>query len=153
MADLPRSHKWQQKPTESTEYFEFFCPICGLDYTRKQADGKVCAVDRWKMSLSCIRPVPQMVSLAELETELRENKVRFYPIALGLPGNWRVGFYGNGGLIQYPQFEVKAPLTLEHAFAMLLKWLRVRDYNPELDHRFCYFYSLDRRILHPLLED
>lgn len=136
-----RMHNWRQKPTNSTEYFVYYCPVCGLEYSRKASDRKVVATDEWKMTVPCIEPVPERVSQAVLLQDLKDHGIRESCVAIGLPGDWRVGFYlrSSKGVAAYPSFKVA---DLEIGFALLLRWVRSRNYKLENDHHYTYLKKL-----------
>jgi len=138
MSEVKREHQWRRVTGGGSLYTDYRCEVCHLEYSTKQ-NGEVCGVDGWKMGLPCIEPVPETVSKKDLLDDLKRHGVTRSVKVEGLPGEWEVGFVCNGILSQYPAIEVEAPLTIEHGFAELLRWVRVRRYDPTLDHDFNYF--------------
>jgi len=137
MSEERRKHQWKKVGSGSL-YTDYRCEVCHLEYSAK-SDGEVCGVDDWKIALPCIEPVPETVSKKELFAELKRYGVMRSVKAEGMPGDWSVGFVCNGILSLYPSIEVKEPLTIEHGFAELLRWVRVRCYDLTIDHDFNYF--------------
>ena len=123
-------HQWASKSAPpGSRWQERHCPVCGL-WDRRHAERKVGSNGHgWQVTLPCIEPVPERVEYHELFLELFEHRVQLKPICVGVPGDWTVGFDQSEGVL-VPKVKIFAPDTLEHGFAALLRWIRVRRYDP-----------------------
>jgi hypothetical protein len=133
-------HAWQPvSQYEGSPYEERLCPTCGLKDARSKDDGTwLPGADtlKWKVTTPCIEPVPEKISYHRLVEEIflglsdkrkaqeLVNRIR----CIGVPGKWAVGIVINGH-VTYP--EVKEPFKdYDYGFAEVLRWLRVRQFDP-----------------------
>lgn len=139
---MVRQHQWVDTTDYSAApYWENRrCSVCGLDDLRLHNRSEPHTRNNWEVTSPCIELVPDTVSYEDLVRELAEHDVRAKPWVVGVPGDWKVGFFVS--TFPYPSLEAKAPQTLEHGFAKLLRWIRARQYNV---NRYSQFYEMERR--------
>ncbi len=123
-------HQWVDVSEKPETYLENRrCLICELEDVRHRDPVGRHYRNDWKVETPCIEPVSKTVSYEDLVRELAENKVRAKPWVVGVPGDWTVGFFiGGNEIFPFPMLVVKAPKTIEHGFAKLLRWVRARQY-------------------------
>jgi len=122
-------HQWASRSSPpNSRWQERHCPVCGL-WDRRHTERKVGSNGHgWQVTLSCIEPVPARVEYHELFLELFDHGIELKPICIGVPGEWTIGF-DLGESVMSPKIKVFAPETLEHGFAALTRWIRVRRYD------------------------
>lgn len=130
-----RKHSWKDSSSQPDSVWEErTCDVCGLKDERLRDQKLKHANCKWKVTTPCIELPPSKVSYKELSTELKQHKVTQLPLAIGVPGNWQIGFTltsNDNGRDVCPSIQAK---TLEKGFAELLRWIRARQYDP-------YMYS------------
>lgn len=145
--NIVREHVWVYKPIkEPTQTWEErHCPECDLKDERRhdisERDRGRTHHGNWQVTTPCIEPVPSSVDYATLEVELKAHDVREYVQAIGRPGAWIIGF-GLGGSGEYNVYPLIEAKDLDHGFALLLRWMRVRQYNVDRYSNFSYARGL-----------
>ena len=151
-----RPHAWVYVPKipldGDWEYRD--CPHCGLQDSRAPSFNN--HNREWRVTTPCIIPVPENLTFDTLCTELKEhgrlgcerNEAHYNlrPYVMGWPGKWSIGFivYGEGGkTMLVPDLHAE---TLEQGWALLLRWLRAREYSPEA-HRHYESTNVNWRII------
>jgi hypothetical protein len=145
---IVREHQWIEKPGHQDSIFdERKCSVCFLDDRRMRRDAKYAQFHKdWGVTTPCIEPVPDHVSKEEFLKELEQHRVRQWPLLVGLPGDWQIGFsIGSGGYHLYPTIKTDLP---EHGFSLLLIWLRARQYDVRRYSDFDYQEKLNTPQYH-----
>lgn len=132
-----REHAWVARSNPYPDWEERDCPVCGLQDKRYIGEETLFERRReWGVKIPCIEQPPEKVTFQELTTELEqhgEKQPRLSPYAMGNPNRWTIGLFRSGarGLTQLrPAIILTPDQTLEHGWAQLLRWIRVRQYQP-----------------------
>ena len=147
-----KPHDWQDLPKDESMWCRRRCSVCKLEdiFPKDGSPRSLRSVGAWIADSSCIEPVPEKVTYEELMAELKIHHVSEQPIVIGYPGKWSVGFriFCRSGVTNFPHFEVIAPLTMEHGFAELLRWIRAREYNFDREPNFNYLRGFMVPVVH-----
>ncbi len=166
-------HEWREVHEHSEGFEARGCSICGLR-DRKQKD------ERWAVDWSCIRPVPEEISYEDLRDELAQHSPHIWRphtgirqmsfsgniLCHGVPGRWYIGLSKGDGfpyvfrdlklyrgeLVFWP-IGGRGVAKLEQGFALLLRAMRARCYNPYLRSEYRYAQELAKQEYIAALED
>lgn len=140
--DRQPDHKWVNRNNpKSFTWEERDCAVCGLHDMRLQNKNEIGGRKEWTVITPCIVVPPETISFEDLIADLKQHGVECeniyncgsIPFAMGDPRKWTIGFKSQGrhdSINMAPAFVIKPPLTLEHGWSQILRWMRARNYKP-----------------------